>query len=40
MWNTNVSAEVARKQREFVGRTKAGQGVAKLYVHIEKEKEG
>ena len=34
-----VSSEVAKKQREFVGRIKAGQGIAKLYVSLEKEHE-
>ena len=38
MWTTNVSADVAKKQREFVGRTKAGPGIAKLYTtQIDKD---
>ncbi len=40
VWNSSVSAEVSRKQREFVGRVKAGgQGPVKLYAHLDKEHE-
>ena len=40
MRTTNVSAGVAKKQREFVGRTKAGSGVVKLYTQqIDKEQD-
>lgn len=39
VWNSSVSAEVSRKQREFVGRAKAGQGPVKLYAHLDKEHE-
>ncbi len=41
VWNSNVSAEVSRKQREFVGRVKAAgqQGPVKLYAHLDKEHE-
>lgn len=38
-YSSMVSSEVAKKQREFVGRIKAGQGIAKLYVSLEKEHE-
>lgn len=39
VWNSTVSAEVSRKQREFIGRLKAGQGPVKLYSHLDKEQE-
>ncbi|XP_057373954.1 integrator complex subunit 13-like isoform X1 [Daphnia carinata] len=40
VWNSSVSAEVSKKQREFVGRVKAGgQGPVKLYGHLDKEHE-
>ena len=38
MWSHHVSTEVARKQREFVGRVKAGPGVvAKLYAQMDNK---
>lgn len=39
LWNSNVNAEVAKKQREFVGRKRAGGPIAKLYVQLDKEHE-
>lgn len=39
VWNSSVATEVSKKQREFVGKVKAGQGVAKLYASLEKEHE-
>lgn len=41
VWSSNVSAEVSKKHREFVGRVKAGQGPGpvKLYAHLDKEHE-
>ena len=39
LWNTNANAEVGKKQREFLGRLRAGGPIAKLYVQLEKEHE-